>query len=59
MKISKDFLIVAPNEIYPTQLRAGDECPEWAIRTAKTLGVLETPRKAPRNKMDKTKLETK
>ncbi|WP_347140815.1 hypothetical protein [Paracoccus sp. SSK6] len=52
-KLIKDLLIVPPNEVYPVQLRAHDECPDWALNVAEALGILEklkTPKKAPANK---------
>lgn len=57
--ITKDFLIVPPNEVYPVQLRTGDECPDWALAVAKEIGAISATRKAPKNKMMMPKLETK
>ncbi|MGR3749585.1 hypothetical protein [Paracoccus sp. (in: a-proteobacteria)] len=40
-KLTKDLLICKPGDVYPTQLRAGDECPAYALQTADQLKILE------------------
>lgn len=57
--ITKDFLIVPPNQVYPVQLRSGEECPAWALEVAKEIGAISANRKAPKNKMMTPKLEAK
>lgn len=51
--LTKDLLICPPNEVYPVQLRAGSDCPAYALEVAESLGYLEKPKAqktAPSNK---------
>lgn len=48
MKFTKPFTGCKAGEIYPTEFRAGDECPEELHDAAKSLGAVDPPIEAPK-----------
>lgn len=41
MKATESFKAVKPGEIYPVEVKIGDDVPEELVETAKALGVVE------------------
>lgn len=62
IKLVKDFLGVRTGNIYPTQFRAGDDCPPELLDAANALGALAQEKKmekASENKMVRKSPESK
>ncbi|WP_207458648.1 hypothetical protein [Azospirillum sp. SYSU D00513] len=54
MKFIKPFRGVKAGEIYPTEFKPGDTCPDELAGAAEALGALEEAKPAPKSKTEKT-----
>lgn len=51
MKFIKSFRGARRGEVFPTDFKAGEECPDELIAAAKALGAVEVEKSAPKTKM--------
>lgn len=52
MKFSKAFTGVKSGDVYPTEFKAGDECPAELLEAAKELGAVKAEAPAKREVKD-------